>query len=567
MFDGRLDNRDDVAEALGMMVPAVPDSAIVLAALERWGDDAVARLRGPFALAWWDDEECRLLLARDPLGHRTLYHVDTPEGFAFATTPRSLLALPAVSRRIDEAALAAFMVDLPLPEGKSFFDQIRLIPAAHVAVWQPGRFALRRYWQPDYSRRLTYRHDDDYVEAAREHLTRAVRSCLRTDRPVASDLSGGLDSTAVATTAARLLSPKRLMTVTAVPAKGVPLPTYRNRFVDEGRHAQAIAARYPNMDPHLVEGTAVQRLETEPERLFLSMGRPIRNIMNVGWFTPTYELARAQGVGVLLQGSGGNLTLSWDGGIGLRDAARAGKMMRLWREIPPRARAVNCSLGRAIWSMALRPLLPIATPPWFDRLRGRTAPWTLGMSSIHPDFAAAHQVGDLKTQWHREFDGGSEQQARHQLLTVHQSRTQVMSSLRGIYGFESREPLCDLRLLEFCFAVPNDQYLRNGVSRWLARRVLAGQAPPEVVNNPRCGAQAPDFLHRLAPRRAEFLATLEELERSPLASRCLDLPRLKALAHAMPTEPSVDHMIPYVAVLDRGLHIGRFVRWVEGGNG
>ena len=568
MFDGRLDNRDDLTEALGIGGAGIPDSALVLAALERWGEESVARLVGPFALAWWDDEDRRLLLARDSLGQRALYHADTPDGFAFATTPRALLALPEVQRRIDEAAMAAFLVDLPLPPGSTYYKHIRQIPAAHVAVWQPNKFELRRYWQPDYSKKLQYRCDDDYVEAAREHLTRAVRSCLRTDRPIASTLSGGLDSTLVATTAARLMAPTRLMALTAIPAEGLSLPKFgKNQFVDEGRYARSTADLHDNIDLHLVVGTGVQRIETEPERMFLSTGWPVRNTLNIGWFTPMRELAEAQGIGVLLQGSGGNHTLSWDGIVGLRDAARSGRLVRLWREISHLARSRDLSFAQTMWSLALRPLLPIATPQWFDQLRRRPAPPLMNTFSIHPNFATAHQVGIDKRNHVMRAKFGGEETARREALELYQSHAQVRSGLRAIYGFDLREPLRDLRLLEFCFAVPSDQYLRNGVTRWLARRVLAGQAPPEVVSNPQRGVQCPEFLNRLLPRRAEFLATIEELERSPMARNCLDLPRLKSLAHSLPTEPAAAHYIPYAAVLERGLHAGRFIRWVEGGNG
>lgn len=567
MYDGRLDNREDLAEALGTEITGVSDSAMVLAALERWGDDAIARLLGPFALAWWDDEDRRLLLARDPLGHRTVYHTEMPDGFAFATTPRALLALPEVPRRLDEAAMATHMIDIPLSPEASFFENIHQIPAAHLALWQPGRFSMRRYWQPDYSRRLNFRRDEDYVEAAREHLTQAVRRCLRTDQPIAAHLTGGLDSTAVATTAARLLAPTRLTAMTAVPAEGVPVATFRNRFVDEGRYAQATAALYPNMESHLVAGTEVQRNELEPERMFLSIGQPLRNIMNIGWFGPMNDQARALGIGVMLAGGGGNLTLSWEGIPGLRDAARAGHLRRLWREIQALAHEPGGSAARLAWSQALRPLLPWASPRWFDRLRDRPArPW-LEASAIHPAFAAAHGVERPWAQRRRGYDHGGEQQSRQLILATHQIRSQLSGALRSVHGFEIRDPLCDIRLLEFCFAVPNDQYLRNGITRWLARRVLADQAPPEVVNNPFRGAQAPDFLHRLIPRREEFLATIESLERSPLATQCLNLPRLKALAHTMPSDVGAEHLWPYLAVLDRGLHAGRFIRWVEGGNG
>lgn len=108
-----------------------------------------------------------------------------------------------------------------------------------------GRRSIRRYWQPDLERRIRYRDPRDYLEAGREMLDRVVAPSLRAIGPVACQLSGGLDSSGVAATAACLLDPTRLHTFTAVPEAAAPMPAERPRaFYDEAALASdALAAR------------------------------------------------------------------------------------------------------------------------------------------------------------------------------------------------------------------------------------------------------------------------------------------------------------------------------------
>ena len=105
VFDGRLDNRRDLASLLPVDdAPSVPDAAIVLAAYRRFGTDVVARLLGDFALAIWDAGERRLVLARDPRGVRAMSYAVVSGGVAFATEPRQLLRLS----EVDGAPTSAF---------------------------------------------------------------------------------------------------------------------------------------------------------------------------------------------------------------------------------------------------------------------------------------------------------------------------------------------------------------------------------------------------------------------------------------------------------------------------
>jgi asparagine synthase (glutamine-hydrolysing) len=137
-----------------------------------------------------------------------------------------------------------------------------------------------------------------------------------------------------------------------------------------------------------------------------------------------------------------------------------------------------------------------------------------------------------------------------------------------LHGFAIRAPLGDRRLLEFLLRVPEPLYRRNGQPRSFARHVLSDRLPPEIISETRSGYQSAGWFRRLSDRRAEIMDELEALQASPLAARIIDLPRLRRLASNWPADEQAAEArkLEFHIVLDRGLHVGRFIRWVEGGN-
>jgi len=206
-------------------------------------------------------------------------------------------------------------------------------------------------------------------------------------------------------------------------------------------------------------------------------------------------------------------------------------------------------------------------------MRGRNPDSVAHYSALNPAFMAEH---GLARQWNTPgfdpwFGGDGWHPARHRAARMF-DRNQVVRDLAGmaeeIKGFETRDPHRDRRLLEFVLSVPEPMFRRNGIPRAFARKVLSDRLPPEILNEKRRGAQVPDWFRRLQMRRQDIAAEIERLDASPLASRLIDLPRLRRLMTQWPkdadeAERSLD---AYKFVLSRGVHIGRFVRWVEGTN-
>jgi asparagine synthase (glutamine-hydrolysing) len=149
---------------------------------------------------------------------------------------------------------------------------------------------------------------------------------------------------------------------------------------------------------------------------------------------------------------------------------------------------------------------------------------------------------------------------------------QFSRDIRGmageIFGHEVRDPHADRRLLEFALAVPEPMFRRDGIPRSFARRVLADRLPREIIDERRRGANNPTWFRSLDARRGIIAGDIERLEASPLARRLIDLPRLQRLMAQWPKDEQAAEarLGEYRLALARGVHVGRFVRWVEGGN-
>jgi asparagine synthase (glutamine-hydrolysing) len=572
LFDGRLDNRADLIEALGLTPPVagrIGDAALVAAALEKWGTGAAERLVGAFALAWWDEVERRLTLVADATGGRTIFAHDDGSTLRFATRPLAVLAFPEVERRVDETAMGHLLVGRAMPAGATAFEGVFRLPPAGLLLWRAGNWSIRRYWQAGRSRTIRYRDPRDYVEAGREMLDRMVAPSLRAVGPVACQLSGGLDSSAVAATAARLLGPAKLHTLTAVPAPDASLPAERARaFYDEAPLARATEALHPNIEPHHIPAGTITAGEEDAARLFWEFGLPVRNFLNLGAWEPLYAQARAIGAAVVLTGTAGNCTLSWRSEALLADLALSGRLLELARQLRG-LRRHGYPLGSQIRSKLIAHALPAGLRAALRKLRGTEDDWK-ERSSASPQLAEKLDAASIADR--RLFGGdGPDRDRRMRIayLETHWSQSQWLGAHSYVSGCDLRDPLGDRRMVEFCLSLPIEIWQRDGRPRSFAREVLSDRVPPQVVNEQKRGYQNADWFHRLNQLRPQFMAELDRLEASPTARHMLDLPRIRAVAEEWPADAdaAMARATDMLDLFGRGIHYGRFIRWVEGSNG
>jgi asparagine synthase (glutamine-hydrolysing) len=564
VFIGRIDNRHDVETSLGISAQdrrELSDGALAFEAWRRWGQDALDRLYGAFTLVVWDEQMRRLVCARSPTGAPPLYWHSGEGFFVFASTPTALHAVPEVPRRVDERRLARFLVHRPDPSepriAGSFFEGIeRLAPGHLIRVDGEGRVEPARYWSLANRPDVRLGSDDDYAEALREHLDRAVSACLRSNHPIGSQLSGGRDSSAVTASAAALLAARgqRLAAFTAVPREGYETSPFFQAGGDEGPLARLTAERYSNIDHVLIRN--------RPERMLDVMGRGHRlynRPMGAGygmvWTASIRDAARERGIQVLLTGGYGNLGLSEEGFGRLGELAASGAWFELLRE----HRLLRRSEGLS-WRNLIKASLP---QHWVEPLRlltGRDAAVTRSWSPG----GAALVARAPRTMWTRGVRNSRAAMADF-FLSVDNGEWRN-GAVAG-WAIDERDPTASRALLEFCNGIPSEQFLRDGKTRAIYRRAFGDRLPAEVLNSHIKGRQSADWHEGLTALREEIPLRLESLRESPLACRVLDVPRLERLVEEWKTEADLTARKPeYFHALTTGLMVGDFIRWAEGRN-
>jgi asparagine synthase (glutamine-hydrolysing) len=236
VFNGELYNYPSLYSELvgkGHRFSTRTDTEVLVHLYEEHGEELVARLRGMFAFALWDRNRRRLLVARDHFGQKPLFYTDKDGRLTFASEIKALLADDPSLAELSPRALDQYLTMRFVQPPETFFARVRALPPAHYMVWETGRARIERYWDLRYGPKWTY-SEAETLDRIDELLAETVKLHLLSDVPVGAFLSGGLDSTLIASYAAKTLG-SELRTF----SMGIP---YRD--LNELPYAAAVAARY-----------------------------------------------------------------------------------------------------------------------------------------------------------------------------------------------------------------------------------------------------------------------------------------------------------------------------------
>jgi asparagine synthase (glutamine-hydrolysing) len=561
-FAGRLDGRTALANALGIdRIDDVADGILACRAVERWGENAPGHLLGDFALAAWHEDRRKLILAGDAGGMRTVYYWRNAGLVLFSTTLRGLLSMPQVSRAIDEQYVGDFLAMNFGDDDATFYRDIRKVVPGTCTVMTADRIEIVECHRFDATRRIRLKTDGAYVEAARELLDQAVADRMRSVAPVPISASGGLDSACLAVAA--LAGGKPVTLLTAVPDPGLPTVRARGGYLEERPLVEALVNAFPGLTAEFHAPPPGADWAPDSPISFAAGAVPHRNPGQVAWFDGVQRRAMALEARSILTGGLGNYTLSWDGMRGLASALCRGDLIRVAREL---------ALGsggrpRRLASMVKRHLvLPL--------LGGRFNPEELEeYSALSREAQQALRLHERMRQRGNDtgfvFSRDSRLLRINSLKRARSRRPDIRNAMRGVYGLDSSMPLGDLRLIEFCLAIPEEQFLRNGTSRYLARRLLrAANVPAAITENKLRGRQHPEWFAHLSQARSSLPAQMERLRRSPTVHRLIDLDRLDHLIGNWPADTATAErqMAGFRALLHGALSVGAFIAWAEGTN-
>ena len=490
VVDGTLDNRADLARQLGLPPAAAAlgsEPLLIAAACERWGAECPMQLIGEIAFLAWDRRERRLLAARDAAGSRELFFADSGRQLRFASQSSMIRDRPTLSD-LDEEYVADLLASADLWGPATPFKSVRRLEIGHRLEVADGRLETRRYWAPADRPLLRYRTDGEYGEHFLAVFREAVGHCLATGGRVWSDLSGGLDSSAIVCIAAELLDgdPERRGNFATLTHVWQDSPQ-----CDERELAQTVVdkVRLPNhqvwCDDLFFDGAEEECLcRNDPHQgLFI---HPMSRVIA--------ELLRSSGVAVLLCGMRAEAVVLPETirPLHLADLARSLRLGRLARELWQWQRATHQPLANLLLACVARPLFGRRR---YDRPRTEEGldPW------VDKAFARRLQLATRaarKTLTDKRFRAVAQQQQYEMLL-----RTEQMMH-RGLleWSCEIRHPFLYRPLVELGLAMPWQQMISPGRGKLLLRRGLAGRLP-EAIRNRRGGAGPGAAMYKAFARR------------------------------------------------------------------
>lgn len=481
VYNGELYNFPELRaemEKKGIRFQTEGDTEVLLQALILWKEEALHRLQGMFAFAFWDRKDQELLLARDHLGVKPLYFCWDSQRLLFASEIKALLPHPKVSREIDPQAIALYLECQYIPAPLSIYRQIRKLPPAHYLRLKKGTLEEKPYWTPTYLPKWPF-DEKSAVEELEKHLRRSVSSMLIADVPVGTFVSGGIDSSLIAALVREEMG-KKIPIFHIGFEKGMP---------SEHEHAQKVATHL-DAEHHPLFVTIQQVLDTL-EHWVETFDEPFGDQAAL----PTLLLSQlTKGhVKVVLTGEGADEVFG-----GYSNYTKRLKEARF-------SHYLGSPLSPLRW---LYPLFP-------QQLRKNRFFKTLGRSSskryttIPNLFDSETHASIFSQDFHRlsllsledlaanQYFHCDSDQKLDQMLHVDQKLWLADDLLTKVdratmaHSIEARVPYLDHKLVEFAARLPPSFKIKEGSTKYLLKKVAEKILPPEIVHRPKSGFVLP----------------------------------------------------------------------------
>jgi asparagine synthase (glutamine-hydrolysing) len=488
-FNGEIYNYRELRaelEAAGHRFRTASDTEVLLQLYQRDGEACLARLRGMFAFAIWNSQTETLFAARDRFGQKPFFYAERGGRLLFASEVKGLLAHSDVAAEPEPVAIDYYLGLRFVPPPLTMFRGVQKLPAGHCLTWHRGELTVRPYWS------LHYGHDHrraegDWIAELQERLDDAVRSHLVSDVPVGALLSGGLDSSLVTALMARHLGGQ-------VPtfAIGSDQPTF-----DERPFAQQVAM---HCGTHHRERTVTSDQLASIPRLVSCLDEPSDPI--AACFYQASALA-SQYVKVVLGGDGGDeLFAGFDRYVGFRWAG-------WYQALPaPLRRAVAAAAARLPDSFAykgpvqkLRWLVNVAEEQGGRRYARMTTFFRFGSAEKQwlygPELSSLLDSCDAEQAIIRPFESLAGEPVLRQMgftdiaTKLPEHTLMLTDRLSMAHGLETRSPLLDHKLAEFCATMPPRLHARGRVTKYALRKAASGLLPNEIIRRPKQGFMFP----------------------------------------------------------------------------
>jgi len=512
-FNGEIFNHVELAEelrALGHTFKTRCDTEVILHAYEAWGNDAFDRLNGQWAAALWDRRHKRLVLSRDRIGILPLYYAEHQGRLVFASEVKGLFAAaPSMTRALDPVGLSETFTFWSTVPPQTVYQGVFEVEPGHVRTYEGGKVTDVAYWRPRYPEAGQGQFQGSVQEAAeavREALLKATRlRMLRADVPVGSYLSGGLDSSLVATLGRE--------------AAGDRFHTFSLRFseaeFDETSYQRLMAQRLGSEHREvLVTPADIARVFPD---VVLHTERPILRTAPAPLYLLS-KLVRESGIKVVLTGEGA------DEMFGGYDLFKEGRVRRFWAR-QPTSTARPRLLDRLYPYLARSPVSQRAVSQQFfgrqlDKWRepgfAHETRWhtTRSLQRLFSEAQRHAAAVDVTRRLVASLPGEMSRWsflAQDQYLEVRTLLAGYLMSSQGdrmlmANSVEGRFPFLDREVVELANALPATYKLRGLDEKHVLKRASRGLVPEEILRRSKQPYRAPDAQCFVAEGAPDWIA-------------------------------------------------------------
>lgn len=488
VFNGEIYNYSELRQTLlsrGHVFRTRSDTEVIVHLYEEFGEAGFEQLRGMFAFAIWDKNQRKLVLARDRVGIKPLYYGVTSTGVVFGSEMKAILVDPEIKREILPSTIDRFLTFGYVPGEETLLKDIYKLPPGSFMVIQDGKFKIKQYWD------LHFSEESLSLKAAEEQLLElfeeSVRLHMISDVPVGFLLSGGVDSTAMLSLAARK---------TDKPISSYTVGFTNSGVTDERPFAKLAAQKY-GAEHHEITVSSKEFMDFMP-RYVWHMEEPVCEPPAVALYYVS-KLAR-EFVKVLISGEGGDEAFA-----GYQNYRALLWIERLKNSTRPFNGALSQSLSllyKLIPWQRLGKYLPLLDVP-FESYYYTRASSPFSFFNAHADQVYSDDFAESVSKKYSLFpvshllQQNRSDDVLNRMLYV-DTKTWLPDDLlvkadkmTMANSVELRVPLLDHKILEFAATLPSNFKVRGLTTKYIAKRCLSQQVPKEILHRKKVGFPVP----------------------------------------------------------------------------
>lgn len=466
VYNGEIYNHIEIRNKLikiGYKFRGTSDTEVLLYALIEWDIEALKHLNGMWSFAFWSPTSGNLLISRDRFGVKPLYYINNKNYFAFSSEPKALLKLFPDYRKLNEEALLNFLGNnLLYANGKSFYDGIEVLPPAHYAIVSNGhsRFISKKYWNYPLNENIHIK-EEHAIDEFEELFDNSVQLRLRSDVKIGVTLSGGLDSTAVLTAAAKYGG--QINSFTSI---------YDDKSISEVEWAK-IAANKSN---------SILTSVSSPDKNWFDTLKKISWHMDAPGYSPAvYPLwnlmkkSRENGVLVLLEGQGADEAFAgypqyW--ALNLINTIKESGIGSIYNypEVYKKIIGMHAAFGTtASIAWLIREVMPIVHRFYRNRF---------GLQSL---MKPGINIPTINNENSIDLSPAKIRLMQDHSINILPGLLHYGDSISMAHGIESRNPFLDYKLVEWSFKIPPHLLFKNGQTKWIIREYLKRNSQNEIA--------------------------------------------------------------------------------------